>query len=113
MHVISSNNPSKKHKRMIKLYYQDEFATPYCGDCMEILPELNIKADLLLTDPPYGIGRDGQRKSTGKHGGRKFYEFDGWDSRRPNKEIFDVILDSSRKHVIWGGKLFFRLFARL
>ena len=36
-------------------YYQDDYATIYLGDCREILPQLP-KVDLVLTDPPYGIG---------------------------------------------------------
>jgi site-specific DNA-methyltransferase (adenine-specific) len=38
---------------MIKPYYQDEYVTIYNGDCREILPQLDIKVDLVLTDPPY------------------------------------------------------------
>ena len=36
-------------------YYQDDQTTIYHGDCREILPTLG-QFDLLLTDPPYGIG---------------------------------------------------------
>ena len=39
----------------MKPYYQDEWVTIYHGDCREILPQLE-KVDLVLTDPPYGIG---------------------------------------------------------
>jgi len=39
---------------MIKPYYQDEWVTIYHGDCREILPQLDVKVDLVLTDPPYG-----------------------------------------------------------
>ena len=39
----------------MKPYYQDEAVTIYCGDCREIVPTLG-RFDLLLTDPPYGIG---------------------------------------------------------
>ena len=39
----------------MKPYYQDEWVTIYHGDCREILPDLP-KVDLVLTDPPYGIG---------------------------------------------------------
>ncbi len=42
---------------MTKAYYQDDAVTLYLGDCHEILPDLP-QVDLVLTDPPYGIGID-------------------------------------------------------
>jgi len=36
-------------------YYEDEFVTIYHGDAREIVPVLG-SFDLILTDPPYGIG---------------------------------------------------------
>jgi len=42
----------------MKPYYQDEWVTIYHGDCREILPQLDVKVDLVLTDPPYGVGLD-------------------------------------------------------
>jgi len=37
----------------MKPYYQDKWVTIYHGDCREILPQLDVKVDLVLTDPPY------------------------------------------------------------
>jgi DNA modification methylase len=76
------------------------------GDCLEVMPSLGRRFDLCLTDPPYGIGKDGQLQSTGTHGGRKGYEFDGWDMERPSREAFDLMRRLSREQVIWGGNYF-------
>lgn len=75
------------------------------GDCAEILPTLG-KVDAVVTDPPYGIGRDGQKKTTGGNGGRKAYDFKGWDVDRPAPEIFEAIIAMSDHQVIWGGNYF-------
>jgi DNA modification methylase len=77
----------------------------WLGDCREILPTLP-KVDAVITDPPYGINKDGQKETTGGHGGRKEYEFLGWDSERPDAEVFRLILAAADKHVIWGGNYF-------
>lgn len=82
-----------------------EDATLYLGDCREILPALG-RIDAIVTDPPYGIGKDGQKQSTGGHGGRKGYDFKGWDSQRPEKEVFELIMRASEHRIIWGGNYF-------
>jgi hypothetical protein len=43
------------------------------GDCREVLPLLP-KCDLILTDPPYGIGEDGGGSVTGKAAGIAFWK---------------------------------------
>ena len=41
---------------MLKPYYEQNGMTIYHGDCLDILPTLDVGSiDLLLTDPPYGI----------------------------------------------------------
>ena len=39
-------------------YYKNESVTLYCGDCLEVLPEISEKFNLLLTDPPYSRVKD-------------------------------------------------------
>ena len=80
-------------------------ATLYLGDCMDILPTLD-KVDAVITDPPYGIGFDGMRPSTSSHGGRKAYEFMGWDKETPSADIFAEIFRISNTQVIWGANYF-------
>jgi site-specific DNA-methyltransferase (adenine-specific) len=48
-------------------YYQDDHATIYHGDSLEIMPEVDF--DVIVTDPPYGINLD-TNYSTLKGSGR-------------------------------------------
>jgi DNA modification methylase len=92
--------------RTLKPYYQDEAAgiTIYHGDCLEILPTLP-KVDLVLTDPPYGIGtgRTGRER---QHNGWRYYGMAEWDLSRPNADIFRCILSAAPSQIIWGGNYF-------
>jgi DNA modification methylase len=92
----------------MKPYYQDDYATIYHGDCREILPELE-KVDLVLTDPPYGIGRDKGFEGFGGFGKpikRRRYDEDKWDSCRPDKAVFFVMIEKSNCALIFGGNYF-------
>lgn len=44
--------------QMPEPYYKNESVTLYCGDCLEVLPEISEKFNLLLTDPPYSRVKD-------------------------------------------------------
>lgn len=52
---------------VLPFYQNPQYGITIChGDCREILPELNLEADLLLTDPPYGQSYQSNRR-TEKH----------------------------------------------
>jgi DNA modification methylase len=89
----------------VKPYYERDGIVIYHGDCREIAPSLE-RFDLLLTDPPYGIGRDGSKASTGSHGGRKAYAFKGWDATTPERWVLEMVCAKADKHIIWGGNYF-------
>ena len=36
------------------VYYESKYGILYKGDCLEIMPSIQKKVDLVLTDPPYG-----------------------------------------------------------
>lgn len=79
------------------------------GDCREVLPLLP-KCDLILTDPPYGIGRAGQpamrSRARGRVNTRTAHEDLGWDQERPQQHVIDMMVNAGKAAVIWGGNYF-------
>jgi site-specific DNA-methyltransferase (adenine-specific) len=77
----------------------------YCMDALELLKKLpDNYADLILTDPPYGIKADKGDKGIGIAPQRKYN--DEWDGQTPKKEVFDEILRVGKKAIIFGGNFF-------
>jgi len=89
----------------MKPYYEDSHVTIYYGDCRAIVPQLG-RFDLLLTDPPYGINRDGSRLSTSSHGGKKSFDFLGWDSEPTKPEFISLLLTYAKDAVLWGANYY-------
>lgn len=91
-------------------YYAHGDIAIYHGDCRDVIEEwegLRTQSfDLLLTDPPYGMNRDGKPPSTSTHGGHKGYPFLGWDDEPPTPDTFARLLSITRHQIIWGGNFF-------
>ncbi len=86
-------------------YYQDTAATIYHGDCREIVPTLG-RFDLLLTDPPYGIGLDKGMGGGGKRiAGQPRRYVGGWDGTRPVEAVKQSIGTASAC-IVWGGNYY-------
>jgi DNA modification methylase len=87
-------------------YYEADGITIYNADCREVLPYLP-KVDLVLTDPPYGIGIDGQKESIQKGVSiRKEYEFAGWDKTTPPSELLRLAFGMGTHLVVCGANYF-------
>jgi DNA modification methylase len=85
----------------MKPYYEEPGITIYHGDCRDILPTLD-KVDLILTDPPYGIGRV---MKGGKGQGHWTLLCNGneWDVDAPD---LTFMMKSANSIVVWGGNYF-------
>lgn len=84
-------------------YYQDGLVTIYHGDCRQLVPLLP-RFDLLLTDPPYGIGVSG---GVGLYGRQKWAATDSkWDEAPPPAWLLQMLLEAADKHIIWGGNYY-------
>jgi len=96
----------------MKPYYQDDYVTLYNGDCREIIPQLDTKFDLLLTDPPYGINTDTkmQKEKNTKYGAaksaRRDYGFSHWDNKPVEQKFIDFLVANTTSAIIWGGNYY-------
>jgi site-specific DNA-methyltransferase (adenine-specific) len=83
---------------MMKPYYEEPNITIYHGDCRDILPSL-LKVDLVLTDPPYGIGFGAKHTKWSANRGTVLGV---WDK----KIEVNFILSAGKTVCIWGGDRF-------
>lgn len=87
-------------------YYEHGGITIYHGNCREILPTLE-PVDLVLTDPPYGIGESaGRNKSRSKMAVSKDYGNASWDDAPPDKETINLAIAAGRSAIVFGGNYF-------
>lgn len=90
----------------MKPYYEHGGQTIYLGDCIEILPQLG-RFDLLLTDPPYGIGEAaGKNKSRGKLARAKDFGDLEWDNEPASDSDLLLARQIIAFQVIFGGNYF-------
>ena len=83
-----------------------------CLDGMRLMREQGIKADWVITDPPYGIGIEKMcytQSGAIEVGGAKRRDYTNigkWDSERISKEFFDLMFELSDNQIIFGGNYY-------
>lgn len=80
----------------------------HLGDCMDYMRDMpDNSIDLVLTDPPYGIGESSNNnKSRGEIAKAKDYGCKNWDNEAPSKELFNEIIRISKHQIIFGANHF-------
>jgi len=88
-------------------FYERDGQTIFCGDCREILPALE-PVDLVLTDPPYGIGerwQGGARHGWAKTDTEKTSR-NSWDGATPDDATIRAVVSAGTAAIVWGGNYF-------
>ena len=87
-------------------YFQRDGITLYHGDCREILPSLP-KVDLVLTDPPYGIGEARKDFASRSNAAiQRDYGKSAWDDAPPSVGTIGMVVGSGDQAILWGGNFF-------
>ena len=73
----------------------------WLGDCREILPSLP-KVDLILTDPPYGIGINKSHRLATSRG----HVGEVWDNEPIPNWLILLLQEQGRNQIIWGGNYY-------
>lgn len=90
----------------MKPYFETDGIKIYHDDCAKVLPLLE-DYDMLLTDPPYGIGDMFDRANP-----RYRWSMEDrtarreWDKSPPPDWLLKMAIDKSKYAVIWGGNYF-------
>lgn len=86
-------------------YYQDDAVTIYHGDCREIVPGLG-RFDLLLTDPPYGLGDRWQGAGSWQHHAGLYAQAKIWDQEAAKADDIMAFVALASVAIVWGGNYF-------
>ena len=81
----------------------------YNCDCLDLMREMvlgGVKADWLITDPPYGINYTSMTGGGDNACKRREYTKKEWDNQKLTKEYFDLMFQCSKNQIIFGGNYY-------
>lgn len=82
----------------MKPYYEHAGIVIYHGDCREIVPSIG-RFDLLLTDPPYGLG-------IANNPVRQAHAKRDWDDAPVDSVLLLELISIAERSIVWGGNYF-------
>src|SRR5438309_283059 len=95
---------------MLTPYYEDEQATIFLGDCIEILAAMPADSvDMVLTDPPYGVKWRSSMRTV------MFEKIEGDDSKEIGQAALSMLsrpLRTNRHAYVFGPFVFPPEFSR-
>jgi site-specific DNA-methyltransferase (adenine-specific) len=88
----------------VRPYYEREGITIYHGDCREILPTL-ASVDLVLTDPPYGLG---DKWNGGGGTSKSSWRFNPDEAKEWDGDVSEGVpeLGALGDAIVWGGNYY-------
>ena len=98
-------------------FYKDDSMTIYCGRSEDIVPTLG-DFDLLLTDPPYGLGESWRKQRNRRQAaGVPFnwgidkilgpdYGEEDWDDEPISPELMEMVRSTTKNQIIMGGQFY-------
>jgi DNA modification methylase len=93
-------------------YYEHNGIVIYHGDCREVLPTLD-SVDLVLTDPPYGLGENrkkvlGRARKSKKVPGAQVHDYGEfeWDDIPVPINLLETIIRHGKNAIIFGGNYY-------
>lgn len=96
----------KEQYQLVGRKVEDLINKIHHADCLEFMKQLPDKCiDLVLTDPPYGVGN----KFTSKFGlqvNKNLHGSFSWNDKIPSEEVFREIIRVSKNQIIFGGNYY-------